>query len=164
MHTTIHPENTVYCIFVYVIWWSVHRNGLNLGSYEKWMIINRFDRQHAGVYTCRPIPPQNVLSPPLLLALGCEYNSTRINLYVHIAEFHLLMYVFLHLCRCSSLHFYSSLPNGGVIRGGVSYLDLHQWCSSTCRELCMVQRCRNKTPLCAIIYFSTETEQIELRF
>lgn len=51
---------------------SVHRNGLNLGSYEKWMIITRFDQQHAGGYTCRPIPPQNVQSPSLLLALGCE--------------------------------------------------------------------------------------------
>lgn len=47
-----------------------HRNGLNLGSYEKWMIINRFDQQHAGAYTCRPIPPQNVQSPSLSLALG----------------------------------------------------------------------------------------------
>lgn len=47
-----------------------HRNGLNLGSYEKWMIINRFDQQHAGAYACRPIPPQNVQSPSLSLALG----------------------------------------------------------------------------------------------
>ncbi|KAK5892718.1 hypothetical protein CesoFtcFv8_013071 [Champsocephalus esox] len=49
---------------------ALYRNGLNQGSYEKWMTINRFDQQHVGAYTCRPIPPQNVLSPPLTLALG----------------------------------------------------------------------------------------------
>ncbi|KAJ0000156.1 hypothetical protein NQD34_011998 [Periophthalmus magnuspinnatus] len=49
---------------------ALYRNGLNLGSYEKWMIINRFDKPHSGAYTCRPIPPQNVQSPPVSLALG----------------------------------------------------------------------------------------------
>lgn len=79
-------RQSIYCayiiIFIYivsytvdVIWFSAHRNGLNLGSYEKWMIINRFDQQHAGTYTCRPIPPQNVQSPSLSLALGREYNQ-----------------------------------------------------------------------------------------
>lgn len=53
------------------------RNGLNLGPYEKWMTINRFDTQHTGDYTCRPIPPQNVQSPPLLLDLGREYSQRR---------------------------------------------------------------------------------------
>ncbi|CAL8288943.1 unnamed protein product [Merluccius merluccius] len=57
---------------------ALYRNGLNLGSYEKWMIINRFDQQHAGTYTCRPIPPQNVQSPPLSLALGHAPHSTLI--------------------------------------------------------------------------------------
>ncbi|XP_034031208.1 sialoadhesin [Thalassophryne amazonica] len=57
---------------------SLYRNGQNLGSYEKWMIINRFDQQHAGVYNCRPIPPQNVLSPPLSLVLGYGPRSTSI--------------------------------------------------------------------------------------
>ncbi|KAJ3598014.1 hypothetical protein NHX12_001528 [Muraenolepis orangiensis] len=49
---------------------ALYRNGLNLGSYEKWMTINRFEQQHVGTYTCRPIPPQNVQSPPLSMALG----------------------------------------------------------------------------------------------
>ena len=53
----------------------VLRNGLNLGSYEKWMIVNRFEQQNAGTYTCRPIPPQNVQSPPLTLAMGREWSS-----------------------------------------------------------------------------------------
>ncbi|KAM4633454.1 B-cell receptor CD22-like [Polymixia lowei] len=57
---------------------ALYRNGLNLGSYEKWMIVNRFDQQHAGAYTCRPIPPQNVQSPPLSLALGHGPRSTTI--------------------------------------------------------------------------------------
>lgn len=58
-------------------WCSAHRNGLNLGSYEKGMVINRFDRQHAGAYTCRPIPPQKVHSPLVSLALGCGYKRLR---------------------------------------------------------------------------------------
>ncbi|XP_071381711.1 B-cell receptor CD22 [Centroberyx affinis] len=57
---------------------ALYRNGLNLGSYEKWMIVTRFDQQHAGAYACRPIPPQNVQSPPLSLALGHGPRSTSI--------------------------------------------------------------------------------------
>ncbi|KAM3873437.1 B-cell receptor CD22 [Diretmus argenteus] len=57
---------------------ALYRSGLNLGSYEKWMIVNRFDQQHAGAYTCRPIPPQNVQSPPLSLAVGHGPRSTSI--------------------------------------------------------------------------------------
>ncbi|XP_041844176.1 B-cell receptor CD22 isoform X2 [Melanotaenia boesemani] len=60
---------------------ALYRNGLNLGSYEKWMIINRFDQQHAGVYTCRPIPPQNVHSPSLPLTLGHSPRSTSITAF-----------------------------------------------------------------------------------
>ncbi|XP_029927931.1 B-cell receptor CD22 [Myripristis murdjan] len=60
---------------------ALYRNGLNLGSYETWMIVNRFDQQHAGVYTCRPIPPQNVQSPPLTLALGHGPRSTSISVF-----------------------------------------------------------------------------------
>ncbi|KAI3360781.1 hypothetical protein L3Q82_013017, partial [Scortum barcoo] len=60
---------------------ALYRNGLNLGSYEKWMIINRFDQQHAGAYTCRPIPPQNVQSPSLSLALGYGPHSTSITVF-----------------------------------------------------------------------------------
>ncbi|XP_063343974.1 B-cell receptor CD22 [Pelmatolapia mariae] len=60
---------------------ALYRNGLNLGSYEKWMIINRFDQQHAGAYTCRPIPPQNVQSPPLSLALGHGPRFTSIAVF-----------------------------------------------------------------------------------
>ncbi|KAM7420326.1 hypothetical protein PAMA_014849 [Pampus argenteus] len=60
---------------------ALYRNGLNLGSYEKWMIINRFDLQHVGAYTCRPIPPQNVQSPSLSLALGHAPQSTSIAVY-----------------------------------------------------------------------------------
>jgi len=54
--------------------WLYLRNGLNLGSYEKWMVINRFEQHHAGTYTCRPIPPQNVQSPPLSVALGRKWS------------------------------------------------------------------------------------------
>lgn len=41
------------------------------------MVINRFDRQHAGAYTCRPIPPQKVQSPLVSLALGCGYKRLK---------------------------------------------------------------------------------------
>ncbi|XP_057691505.1 B-cell receptor CD22 isoform X2 [Corythoichthys intestinalis] len=57
---------------------ALYRNGLNLGSYEKWMTIKRFDRMHIGAYICRPIPPQNVQSPALSLALGHVPHSTSI--------------------------------------------------------------------------------------
>ncbi|KAM6968041.1 B-cell receptor CD22 [Aplochiton taeniatus] len=57
---------------------ALYRNGLNLGSHEKWMTIHRFDQKHAGAYTCRPIPPQNVQSPPLTLAMGYAPRSTSI--------------------------------------------------------------------------------------
>ncbi|CAJ1062048.1 sialoadhesin isoform X1 [Xyrichtys novacula] len=57
---------------------ALYRNGLNLGSYEKWMIINRFDQQHVGAYSCRPIPPQNVQSPSLSINLGHAPRSTFI--------------------------------------------------------------------------------------
>ncbi|KAM4580603.1 B-cell receptor CD22 isoform 2-T2 [Odontesthes bonariensis] len=60
---------------------ALYRNGLNLGSYEKWMIINRFDQQHTGAYTCRPIPPQNVQSPSLSLTLGHSPYSTSIAVF-----------------------------------------------------------------------------------
>ncbi|XP_019748557.1 vascular cell adhesion protein 1-like [Hippocampus comes] len=57
---------------------ALYRDGQNLGSYDKWMIIKRFDRVHVGAYICRPIPPQNVQSPPLFLALGHAPRSTSI--------------------------------------------------------------------------------------
>ncbi|KAK1895573.1 Sialoadhesin [Dissostichus eleginoides] len=60
---------------------ALYRNGLNQGSYEKWMTINRFDQQHVGAYTCRPIPPQNVQSPPLKLALGYSPRYTSIAVF-----------------------------------------------------------------------------------
>ncbi|XP_029695366.1 sialoadhesin [Takifugu rubripes] len=60
---------------------ALYRNGLNLGSYEKWMVINRFDRQHAGAYTCRPIPPQKVHSPLVSLALGYSPHFTSITVF-----------------------------------------------------------------------------------
>ncbi|KAM9797884.1 sialic acid-binding Ig-like lectin 10 [Neosynchiropus ocellatus] len=60
---------------------ALYRNGLNLGSYEKWMTISRFDKQHAGVYTCRPIPPQNVQSPPVSVSLGYAPRFTAITVY-----------------------------------------------------------------------------------
>ncbi|XP_069549188.1 B-cell receptor CD22 isoform X3 [Brachyistius frenatus] len=60
---------------------ALYRNGLNLGSFEKWMIINGFDQQHAGSYSCRPIPPQNVQSPSLSLALGHGPRSSSIAVF-----------------------------------------------------------------------------------
>ncbi len=52
---------------------ALYRNGINLGQSNKLSAIYNFDSQHAGTYTCRPIPPQNVQSPGVTLALGCEY-------------------------------------------------------------------------------------------
>lgn len=49
------------------------RNGISLGSSEKASPIYNFNSQHTGTYNCRPIPPQNVLSPGISLALGCKY-------------------------------------------------------------------------------------------
>ncbi|XP_016893077.1 B-cell receptor CD22 isoform X2 [Cynoglossus semilaevis] len=60
---------------------ALYRNGLNLGSFEKWMIITRFDQQQSGAYTCRPIPPQNVQSPSLTLTLGHAPHSTSISVF-----------------------------------------------------------------------------------
>ncbi|MED6240741.1 hypothetical protein ATANTOWER_027103, partial [Ataeniobius toweri] len=45
------------------------------------MIINRFDQQHAGAYTCRPIPPQNVQSPSVSLTMGHSPRSTSIAVF-----------------------------------------------------------------------------------
>ncbi|KAM9852162.1 sialoadhesin-like [Aulostomus maculatus] len=64
---------------------ALYRNGLNLGSYEKWKIINRFDQSHAGVYACRPIPPQNVQSSSLSIELGYAPLSTSISVS-HVGE------------------------------------------------------------------------------
>ncbi|KAM9723123.1 sialic acid-binding Ig-like lectin 10 [Menidia menidia] len=60
---------------------ALYRSGLNLGSYEKWKTINRFDKQHTGAYTCRPIPPQNVQSPSLSLTLGHSPHSTAMAVF-----------------------------------------------------------------------------------
>lgn len=43
------------------------------------MTINRFDTQHTGDYTCRPIPPQNVQSPAVTLDLGREYSQRKMH-------------------------------------------------------------------------------------
>jgi len=53
---------------------ALYQNGINLGQSSKLSAIYNFDSQHAGTYTCRPIPPQNVQSPGVTLALGCEYK------------------------------------------------------------------------------------------
>ncbi|XP_010883367.1 B-cell receptor CD22 isoform X2 [Esox lucius] len=57
---------------------ALYRNGINLGSPEKWLIIYNFDSSHSGSYYCRPIPPQNVQSPPQTVALGHAPHSTAI--------------------------------------------------------------------------------------
>ncbi|XP_067305643.1 B-cell receptor CD22 isoform X2 [Pseudorasbora parva] len=49
---------------------ALYRNGINLGQSSKLSAIYNFNSQHAGTYTCRPIPPQNVQSPGVTLALG----------------------------------------------------------------------------------------------
>jgi len=51
---------------------SAHRSGQNLGSFDTWMTIAGFAERHAGAYACRPVPPQNVQSPAVWLALGRE--------------------------------------------------------------------------------------------
>lgn len=43
-------------------------------------------------------------------------------------------------CRFSPLHLHNCLPGRRGDRGGVCHSDLQHWCSSTCRELRMVQR------------------------
>uniref|UniRef100_A0AAY4AWD3 Ig-like domain-containing protein n=1 Tax=Denticeps clupeoides TaxID=299321 RepID=A0AAY4AWD3_9TELE len=40
---------------------ALYRNGVNLGSAERWSKIYNFGSQHVGTYNCRPVPPQNVL-------------------------------------------------------------------------------------------------------
>ncbi|CAG12876.1 unnamed protein product [Tetraodon nigroviridis] len=101
---------------------ALYRNGLNLGSYEKWMVIHRFDRPHAGAYTCRPIPPQKVHSPPVSLALGCGYkwmektdNLTRVLCFIPTSHI-----FFLFCCPADAPHFTSItvFPAGEATEGG----------------------------------------------
>ncbi|XP_041962981.1 B-cell receptor CD22 [Alosa sapidissima] len=56
------------------------RNGVSLGSSEKSSTIYNFNSQHAGTYNCRLIPPQNVLSPGISLALGYAPRSTKVDI------------------------------------------------------------------------------------
>ncbi|XP_016312099.1 B-cell receptor CD22-like [Sinocyclocheilus anshuiensis] len=49
-------------------------------SSNKLSAIYNFDSQHAGTYTCRPIPPQNVQSPGVTLALGYAPRYTTIQI------------------------------------------------------------------------------------
>uniref|UniRef100_A0AAY4AWE8 Ig-like domain-containing protein n=1 Tax=Denticeps clupeoides TaxID=299321 RepID=A0AAY4AWE8_9TELE len=57
---------------------ALYRNGVNLGSAERWSKIYNFGSQHVGTYNCRPVPPQNVLSPGVALSLGYPPKNTRI--------------------------------------------------------------------------------------
>ncbi|XP_051576226.1 B-cell receptor CD22-like isoform X1 [Myxocyprinus asiaticus] len=59
---------------------ALYRNGLNLGQSSKLSAIYNFDSQHAGTYTCRPIPPQNVQSPGVTLALGYAPRYTTVQM------------------------------------------------------------------------------------
>ncbi|XP_042629073.1 B-cell receptor CD22-like isoform X2 [Cyprinus carpio] len=59
---------------------ALYRNGINLGQSNKLSAIYNFDSQHAGTYTCRPIPPQNVQSPGVTLALGYAPRYTTVQI------------------------------------------------------------------------------------
>ncbi|XP_057197047.1 B-cell receptor CD22 isoform X3 [Triplophysa rosa] len=59
---------------------ALYRNGVNLGQSSKISAIYNFDSQHAGTYTCRPIPPQNVQSPGVVLALGYAPRYTTVQI------------------------------------------------------------------------------------
>ncbi|XP_061110622.1 uncharacterized protein LOC133136827 [Conger conger] len=48
---------------------ALYRNGLNLGPANNWFMINNFDPQLAGTFTCR-IPSQRIQSPGITLAVG----------------------------------------------------------------------------------------------
>ncbi|KAK7158214.1 hypothetical protein R3I93_009423 [Phoxinus phoxinus] len=59
---------------------ALYQNGINLGQSSKLSAIYNFDSQHAGTYTCRPIPPQNVQSPGVTLALGYAPRYTMVQI------------------------------------------------------------------------------------
>ncbi|KAJ8384490.1 hypothetical protein AAFF_G00205110 [Aldrovandia affinis] len=55
---------------------ALYRNGVKLGAANDWFTIYNFDQQHAGTYTCRPVPPQKIQSPGVSLAVGYAPRST----------------------------------------------------------------------------------------
>ncbi|KAI4889097.1 hypothetical protein NFI96_018627 [Prochilodus magdalenae] len=57
---------------------ALYRNGVNLGYVDKVSTIYNFNNQHAGTYYCRPIPPQNVQSPGITLAVGYAPHHTTV--------------------------------------------------------------------------------------
>ncbi|XP_028837276.1 B-cell receptor CD22 [Denticeps clupeoides] len=59
---------------------ALYRNGVNLGSAERWSKIYNFGSQHVGTYNCRPVPPQNVLSPGVALSLGSAPHNTMVHI------------------------------------------------------------------------------------
>ncbi|XP_060756413.1 B-cell receptor CD22 isoform X1 [Neoarius graeffei] len=59
---------------------ALYRNGVNLGYSDKLSPIYNFDSQHAGMYYCRPVPPQNVQSPSTSLAVGYAPRHTSVRM------------------------------------------------------------------------------------
>ncbi|XP_017308468.1 B-cell receptor CD22 isoform X1 [Ictalurus punctatus] len=57
---------------------ALYRNGVNLGYSDKVSPIYNFDTQHTGTYYCRPVPPQNVQSPSIGLAVGYAPRHTSV--------------------------------------------------------------------------------------
>ncbi|KAM9436724.1 sialoadhesin [Clarias gariepinus] len=57
---------------------ALYRNGVNLGYSDKASPIHNFGGQHAGAYYCRPVPPQNVQSPSISLAVGHAPRHTTV--------------------------------------------------------------------------------------
>uniref|UniRef100_W5LR40 B-cell receptor CD22 n=1 Tax=Astyanax mexicanus TaxID=7994 RepID=W5LR40_ASTMX len=57
---------------------ALYRNGVNLGYADKVSTIYNFNNQHAGTYYCRPVPPQNVQSPGITLAVGYAPRHTTV--------------------------------------------------------------------------------------
>ncbi|XP_076869051.1 B-cell receptor CD22 [Brachyhypopomus gauderio] len=60
---------------------ALYRNGVNLGYVDKVSTIYNFESQYAGTYYCRPIPPQNVQSPGISLAVGYAPHHTTVQVH-----------------------------------------------------------------------------------
>ncbi|KAK2815294.1 hypothetical protein Q7C36_023560 [Tachysurus vachellii] len=57
---------------------ALYKNGVNLGYVERVSPIYSFNSQHAGTYYCRPVPPQNVQSASVSLAVGYAPRHTSV--------------------------------------------------------------------------------------
>lgn len=86
----------------------------------------------------------SLLWSPWRLAVGPKGSKAELYLCV-LFDLHPIMFILLP-CRFSPLYLHSCLPSRRGDGAGVCHPDLQQWCSSTCRELCMVQRYSSSFP------------------